>query len=185
MEKIILSLLFGALVGFLLPSPTVFSNGGDQRVVEGKYLINLSRSPFTPSVGQKTSMLISFVDIKTNTLITDGLIAEIRIAKLGEIGPQQRNFIFKQDNIKVTRGILEFAYTFTETGLHEVFVDFVFAANPQKTYKPPDFLLDVQRQETSLKGSNLKRFSIIGGFIISFILGFLIKPALLKKAQID
>jgi hypothetical protein len=34
----------------LLGSFSVSANGRDQRVVDGKYLINLSRAPFTPSI---------------------------------------------------------------------------------------------------------------------------------------
>lgn len=130
-------LLLGALPLLL------FANGGDQRVVQGKYLINLSRAPFTPRVGVKTSMLASFVDIKKNKLIAEDLIVKVRIAKLGG-GQGKREFLFEKDNIAVKGGVLELSYTFTDSGLHEVFFDFAFASNPQKVYEAPDFLMDIQ-----------------------------------------
>lgn len=137
------------------------ANGGDQRVIENKYLINLSRSPFTPRVGEKASMLISFVDLQKNKLISEDMIVKIRIAKLGSVGSAKREFLFEQSDIKVQGGVLEFPYTFTETGLNEVFIDFSLASNPQKIYESPDFLLDVQNKENTQS---------INRFVISFML---------------
>ena len=37
----------------------MLANGGDQRVVDGKYLINLSRAPFTPHIGDKVALLVA------------------------------------------------------------------------------------------------------------------------------
>lgn len=120
-----------------------FANGGDQRVVEGKYLINLSRAPFTPRVGVKTSMLASFVDIQKNKLVGEDLIVKVRIAKLGG-GEGKREFLFEKENLIVKGGVLELSYTFAETGLHEIFFDFAFASRPEIIYEAPDFLLDIQ-----------------------------------------
>ena len=64
MKKVILLLAIA-----FIPSVSL-ANGGDQRVVENKYLINLSRAPFTPRIGVKTSFLASFVDIQKNKLIS-------------------------------------------------------------------------------------------------------------------
>lgn len=114
-------------------------------MVEGKYLINLSRSPFTPKAGEKTAFIASFVDIQTDKIINEDLIVKVRIAKVG--GKNGRSFIFEQDNVQVKGGILEFSYTFQDAGLHEVFFDFAFASNPQKIYNAPDFLLDIQKPE--------------------------------------
>lgn len=167
-------LLFISLVGILFAFPTYsFANGGDQRVVEGKYLINLSRSPFTPAVGDKTSMLASFVDIQTDKLISDDLIVKVRIAKLGEA--RERKFLFEQENMIAKRGILEFQYTFNEFGLHEIFFDFAFVSNPQKVYTAPDFLLDIQNTEISQKASFSFPIGITLGVIFGFIIGWFIK----------
>jgi len=64
----------------------MFANGGDQRIVDNLYFINLSRAPFTPRVGVKTSFLVSFVDIQKDKLIAEDLIINIRISKLGGAG---------------------------------------------------------------------------------------------------
>lgn len=138
MKKVILVILSLAL---LLPSLT-FGNGGDQRVVDGEYIINLARSPFTPHAGEKVSMLVSFVDIQKDKLIAEDLILKVRIAKWG--GNEKRTFIHEQANLKVQGGVIQIPYTFAEAGLHEIFFDFAFASSPQTIYKAPDFLIDVQ-----------------------------------------
>lgn len=161
-EKILIVILL-----LILLSPTFTSaNGGDQRIVEGKYLINLARSPFTPRIGEKTAMLISFVDLETNKLISEDLFAKIRIAKLGGIGSAKREFLFEQKDILVRGSVLEFLYTFENAGLHEIFIDFALSSNSQKVYESPDFLMDVQSKESQL---SVNRFII--GFMLSSIVG--------------
>lgn len=147
----------------------VFANGGDQRVVENKYFINLSRAPFTPRVGVKTSFLASFVDIEKNKLILEDLIVKIRIAKQGGAGGK-RGFIFEHDNLIVKGGVLELKYTFENSGLHEVFFNFAFVSNPKKIYEVPDFLMDVQKSSES--DNRTKYF--FGGLILGSIGGFLL-----------
>ena len=156
-----------ALLLFVLLLPSLASaNGGDQRIVEGTYLINLSRSPFTPRVGEKTAMLISFVDLETNKLVSEDLVIKIRIAKLGGVGSAKKEFLFEKKDILVQGEVLEFPYTFGNTGLHEIFIDFALGSNPQKIYESPDFLMDVQNKEPQL---NINRFII--GFMLSSIVG--------------
>jgi len=158
----------------ILPN-VVFANGGDQRVVENKYFINLSRAPFTPRVGVKTSMLASFVDIEKNKLIAEDLIVKVRIAKLGGVGTNKRDFLFEKDNMPVRGGVLELPYTFTETGLHEVFFDFAFTSNPQKIYEVPDFLIDIQQslveQKTTAYVLVIGITSGIAGLLIGLFFG--------------
>ena len=159
----------------LIAMPAVsFANGGDQRVVEGTYLINLARSPFTPRVGEKTAMLISFVDLETNKLISEDLIVKIRIAKLGGVGTDKRTFLFEKEKIPVKGGILELPYTFTESGLHEIFFDFVFASNPQKIYEAPNFLIDVQKQPNGYN-TNQILIAVLGSFVTGFAAGWFVK----------
>lgn len=164
-----LFILFG-----LLGSYNVLANGGDQRVVENKYLINLSRAPFTPRVGDKVALLASFVDIKKNKLFSEDLIVTVRIAKLGGVGTDKRTFLFEQGKIPVKGGILELSYTFPDSGLHEIFFDFALASNPEKIYEAPDFLLDVQKP---INGYNTNQFSmaVLGGFVIGLIAGWFIR----------
>jgi len=168
--KLIITLLL--LLVLLFPDIS-FANGGDQRVVEGKYLVNLSRSPFTPKAGDDVAMIASFFDIQEDKLIAEDLIIKIRIAKLG--GDRVRTFIFEKDNVTVKGGILEFSYTFVESGLHEIFFDFAFASSPQKIYNAPDFLLDIQKSETLEKQSFSLPIGIVVGIIFGFIGGWFIK----------
>lgn len=132
-----------ALVILLLPGPTL-GNGGDQRVVAGKYIIVVSRAPFTPRAGEENKMLVSFADIAKDQLIADDLLVSIRIAKLNRGQDKENYFLFQKERVAVHGGVLEFPYTFSETGLHELFLDFAFASHPEKFYEAPDFLLDVQ-----------------------------------------
>lgn len=155
-------------VALLFIPITSFANGGDQRVVDNKYFVSLSRAPFTPRVGIQTSFLASFVDIQKNKLIAEDLVVKVRIAKQGGVGGK-REFIYKQDVFMVKGGILELKYTFDSPGLHEVFFDFSFTSNPQKVYEVPDFLIDVQK---NLENRTRYLPGLIIGSIGGFILGW-------------
>lgn len=168
MKKLILLLALAAIIPGI-----VLANGGDQRVVKNKYLINLSRSPFTPIVGVKTSFLASFVDISENKLINEDIKVNMRISKLGEAS--NGSFIFEQNNISIKSGVLDFSYTFTDAGLHEIFFDFAFASNPQQIYNAPDFLIDIQRAEIQFQTNQQIIFLITGGIILGFMIGLLSK----------
>lgn len=148
----------------------IFANGGDQRIVEGTYYINFSRAPFTPRVGVETSMIASFVDIEKDKLIAEELIVKVRVAQLGGAG--KREFLFEKDNLIVQGGVLELAYTFTETGLHEIFFDFAFASDPQRIYEAPDFLLDIQKAPDQLKTVWLYvSLGVVSGIILGWLIG--------------
>lgn len=167
-----ISLIF-ILTLLLFVTNVSFANGGDQRVVEGKYLINLSRSPFTPKAGEKTAFIASFVDIQTGKLIDEDLVVKVRIARLGE-GRSKREFFFEQENLIAKRGILEFQYTFEEAGLHEIFFDFSLASNPQKIYNAPDFLLDIQKPEASERQTQSAPIWVGIGTILGIGVGWLV-----------
>ena len=168
------TILLAILMGGILSPILVLANGGDQRVVDGKYLINLSRAPFTPHTGDKVSFLASFMDREKNKLISEDLIITVRIAKLGGIGTEKRTFVFVKENIPVKGGILELPYTFAESGLHEIFFDFAFASKPDEVYEAPDFLLDVQRP---LSGYSLNQIlmGVFGGLVAGLVGGWFIK----------
>ena len=168
------------LLILILSPNAVFANGGDQRVVEGEYLINLSRAPFTPRVGEKTSFLVSFVDLEKNKLIADDLVVDIRIAKLGGEGSAKRTFLFEQKNTPVKGGILDFSYTFADAGLHEVFLDFSFASDPQKLYEAPDFLLDVQKSGERLS-TRLVFIAGVMGAVFGFVFGWFASRGIKRK----
>jgi hypothetical protein len=161
------------LLALVLMPAMAFANGGDQRVVQNTYLINLSRAPFTPRVGVKISFLASFVDLESNKLIAEDLIVKVRIAKLGG-GDGKREFLFERDKILVKGGVMELAHTFSETGLHEIFFDFAFVSNPQNVYEAPDFLLDVQRHSRGYSTQQLFT-AALAGLVIGLLVGWLVK----------
>lgn len=147
-------------IAILFSSASALANGGDQRVVEGKYLINLSRAPFTPIAGTKTAMTVSFVDIQTGKIIPDDIRVTVRVAK----GRGSSSFIHEEKDILVKGGILEWSYTFGEPGIHELFFHFAFASDPQKIYEPPDFLLDVQSAEAAEKDGAYIFIGVLSAF---------------------
>ena len=170
MNKVIIN---SFLFVFILLPVFAFANGGDQRLIEqGKYYINLSRAPFTPRIGVKTSFVASFFDVAANRLINEDLIVRVRISKLGDA--PKGNFIFDQDNIVVKGGVLEFPYTFEEAVLHEIFFDFALAPDPSKVYKAPDFLLDVQKP---FNGYSINQIliAVFGSFVVGLIAGWFVK----------
>lgn len=154
---------------FLLPALAV-ANGGDQRVLGNKYLINLARSPFTPTAGIKTAMTVSFVDLKTGKLIQDDLLVTVRVGE----GRGSRTFIHEEKDLLVKGGILEWSYTFTKHGIHELFFNFSFASDPHNIYEPPDFLLDIQKPKIPVKSSMLILVGIIS-VLIGGVAGWLIR----------
>lgn len=168
MSKLIYAVL---LMTALLPF-TTFANGGDQRVADG-YLVNLSRAPFTPIVGVKTALLTSFVDLKTGQLIKDDILVSVRIAE----GRGSRAFVHEKKDIPVQGGVLEYSYTFQNSGMHEIFFDFKFTNDPaQKVHELPDFLIDVQKPvaenaidtESLVLGISLGAVvGLLGGWFIS------------------
>lgn len=165
--------IFAAFILVIFFAPFLASaNGGDQRIIEGRYLINLSRAPFTPRVETQTSFLVSFFDVARNKLISEDLIVAIRIAELGGT-ERKRTFLFSQEEIAVKGGVLEFPYTFAEAGLHEIFFDFAFASNADKIYEVPDFLIDVQGPGTAPHVSRFIVSAMLGGIFI-FALGVLV-----------
>jgi hypothetical protein len=136
--------------GFLGPQLS-FANGGDQRVLGREYLINLSRSPFTPIAGTKSAMTVSFVDLLTGRPIQEDIFVTVRVGK----GRGSKTFIHEEKSIPVTGGILDWSYVFDDTGIHELFFSFAFTAEPNVMYEPPDFLLDVQKAEEAERNTSI------------------------------
>lgn len=165
-SSVLVLILIFFTAAYLAP-PFTFANGGDQRIVDRAYMINFSRAPFTPRAGDSVQMLVSFVDLETNNLVSEDMIVKIRIAKLGG-DKGKREFVYEQDDVKVIGGVLEFSYIFHNAGLHEIFFDFTVATDPNKIYEAPDFLLDVQKPEMP-KPSNAK---IVIGTFIGVVIGF-------------
>jgi hypothetical protein len=165
--------LFGTILAlFLSLTPIASSNGGNIRLAEGKYLVNISSSPVTPVAGEKTAMLISFADIATNKPLSQPLRASIEIRK-----KVNQEVVFPSTEYPVEGGILEFSFTYPEPQLYELFVRFEKSDEPGKIYEPEDFLVDVQAPQTS--GGN--RSAPMGMFVpLAFLLGIAL-GALMKR----
>ena len=167
--------LFLSLLLLITPV-TTNANGGDQRVLGNKYLVNLSRAPFTPTAGTKTAMTVSFVDLKTGKLIRGDILVTTRIGQ----GRGSKTYIHEENNILVKGGVLDWSYIFTNPGIHELFFNFAFASDPQTVYEPPDFLLDIQKYETNARGNKtilIAMASTLIGGLAGWIIGRKVKSA--------
>lgn len=162
--------LFILLFASFLASGYASANGGNIRIAEGKYIVNISSSPVTPVSGEKVEMLISFADVQKNELLPQDLRVwiEIRLKSTEEI-------IFPEQEFRAERGILDFDFTYPKTVLHEFFVRFEKPDEPGKIYETEDFLVDVQpprASDTSEAGDRNPLFIGLFGFFIGLIFGF-------------
>ena len=154
------------LLVFAMPA-FVSANGGDQRIVESKYVVNFARAPFTPIAGEETSFVVSFFDYEKNFLVQDDLIVNVFIRKQAV-----DQFIFKKTGIEISSGVAEFKATLDDPGLHEVFYEFRFKENPEELITVPDYLLDVKAPEY-IAGDKHRIFYSLGiGLIVGVIIGF-------------
>lgn len=165
-------LLFCIFTLFLIPV-SVMGNGGDQRVADG-YLVNLSRSPFTPIAGTKTAMTVSFVDLATMRLIKDDAVVTVRIGK----GRGSKTFLREDKELPLKGGVLEYSHTFQDSGLHELFFDFTFVNDPdRKVHELPDFLMDIQEPKVEKSSWVDDALLVLAGLFS----GLLVSPFLRKK----
>ena len=148
----------------LLVSGYALADGGNQKVVEGKYIVNISSSPIAPFQGEKQAMLISFADI-SNRLIKEDIAVDLRLSrKLGQT-------VFEKKGLVAEGGILPFEYIYNEPGLYELFVTFYLPQDPKKAHQPEDFLIEVKPKNTTINFYWLAGIFIILGFALGFLLG--------------
>lgn len=167
------------MITWLLLFPGLASaNGGNIRIAEGKYLVNISSAPVTPVAGEKVAMLISFGDVATNELLHQNLRVwlEIRTKATEEI-------VFPKQEFTAEGGVLEFSFTYPKPSLHELFVRFEKPDEPRKIYESEDFLVDVQ--EPRGKSETPRTFLVgMASLIAGFLLGrytLKVKPSELRR----
>lgn len=152
------------LVGFLLPL-VVHANGGIKEVAEGKYMVNLSAAPIAPFVGEKQSMLIGFADIYGNPIEKD-ISVDLTLK-------YQRIPIAERKNLTAENGVLPFQYTYEKPGLYELFVAFRLPDQPDHTYMPEDFMVDVKEKQGTTP-SPFPVFPVAGAGLIGLAFGFVL-----------
>ncbi len=64
----------------LIPS-ALSAHGTMQKIVEGKYVLNLSSAPLAPDAGKRQQNVLSLSDVETNTLIPKASIFTVEIRK--------------------------------------------------------------------------------------------------------
>ena len=161
-------LIFGILalsaVEGLLPLATS-ANGGIKQVAEGKYMVNLSAAPIAPFIGQKQSMLLGFADIYGN-LIEQDISVDLSLR-------YERIPIFEQKNLVADNGVLPFEYTYDKPGLYELLVAFRMPDEPDHTYMPEDFMIDVKARQSSAPRS-FPFLPVAGAGFAGLLLGFVL-----------
>ncbi|MEK7630855.1 MAG: hypothetical protein AAB417_02415 [Patescibacteria group bacterium] len=168
------------LLALMLALPLVAgAHGGEQRVVDGTYIVSMSRAPFTPRMGVPTKLLISISDIASGNVSDKDAIINLRVARLASPGDEPQ-FIFEEKNIKAERSTLGYSYTFREVGFHEIYIDFAFVDSPTKVMSASDYLLDVQPAQ---EAGGDKSFAL-WGFGGLFLGAIFTKIVLARKGEI-
>lgn len=159
--SITLFISFFLLLALFFAPFLVFANGGNIRLAEGRYLVNISSSPVTPVAGEETQMLISFASIQDNTLLGEDLRTWIEIRR-----KVNDEVIFPEKEFRADRGVLDFDFTYPKSGLYELFVRFEKPDELGKIYETEDFLVDVQNPRPQ---AEVKMFSPVIFVVSSFI----------------
>lgn len=152
----------------------VLANGGDVRIAEGRYVVNISKTPLTPVAGKLQKMLISFGDLVEDALVDQDIRVWIEIRKSGV-----RDALFPKQEFIAAGGVLNFSFTYPTAGLHELFVTFEKPDEPGKIYEPEDFLIDVQEPRVERMPQPAVRTGSITALMISlsalfFVGGFIL-----------
>ncbi len=154
-KLIILSLIIILLI------PFSYSDGGCVKV-EDDMLVQMSAVPLVPIVGQQVSFLFSFANLKKEPIYGD-ITGKFKLVK-------SDNIIFTE-NFTAKNGIIDLKYTFKNTGLHEIFLEFEING---KKYAPEDFLIEIKDESTNYQQNLL--FSVVG-----IVIGILSAKFIWKK----
>ena len=152
------------ILGLLLPL-VASANGGIKEVAEGKYMVNLSAAPIAPFVGEKQSMLLGFADIYGN-LIQKDISVDLTLK-------YQQETLLEQKNLTAENGVLPFQYTYDKPGLYELFVAFRLPDEPDHTYMPEDFMIDVKERQ-GITPQPFPFLPVAGAGLVGVIFGFIL-----------
>lgn len=161
------NVIISGILSFVLFGSFVFANGGNIRLAEGRYLVNISSSPVTPVAGEKVEMLVSFASIEDNTLLREDLRTWVEIRR-----KVNDEVIFPEKEFRAERGVLDFDFTYPESGLYELFVRFEKPDEPGKIYETEDFLVDVQSQRIQSRGTTLFPMYLVVSSLVSLLAGW-------------
>ncbi|MCA9370718.1 MAG: hypothetical protein KC680_02030 [Candidatus Peregrinibacteria bacterium] len=138
---------------FLLSTSVASAHGGNQRIVDEKYIVHLTSAPMFPFTGETTQNTITISDLEENFLSVP-LSAEIVLKK---------NDVTRWESGPLTAadGFIEFAITYPEAGLYELFVQFTFEGDTV-TYEPDDFYV----QARSPAGTSNNAYILLAGILV-------------------
>lgn len=131
-----LAFITGLLFLQILP---VAAHGTMQKIVEGKYLVNLSSAPIAPYVGQEQQNIIAISDVATDSLITKSSVFDIELHK-------DDKPVYVGRNLVGTGGLLSFHYTYPSAGTYELFIKFHFPSDSH-IYEPEDYWVQVNPKQ--------------------------------------
>lgn len=87
-----------------------------QKIIEERYLLNLTSVPLSPDIGVKQQNILAVSDL-ANNLITTTPIFDIEISKDGDV-------VFSKEDMTAVGGLLAFTYIYPEAGEYEILATF-------------------------------------------------------------
>lgn len=148
------------ILAIILIISLVYSNGGNQKYIDG-YLVQVASLPISPFVGEKMSALISFANTSSD------LLKDIE----GTIYINQNDRTIFAGNFTAPTGTTKFEYTFNNSGLYDMFVEFKLT-NETRIYMPDHFLIEVKQAflpwHVAVIAAIIFLFGIVAGFVFGW-----------------
>lgn len=155
--------IISSLIIFFLSAGVAFANAGFQRVVDGKYVVQLSISPLAPFEDEKAQMVFSFSDIQGKSL-TQSFTAKFKFLALGD-----EKVLFETDEDTIEKGLFPLEYTFADPGFYRAEASFYFPDVKDKIYTA-EFPLEVKEVRTQKVFGSKGWLVLIGGIFVGWIL---------------
>ena len=164
------------LIGALFLPVIVSANGGIKEIAESKYVVNVSMAPIAPYVGDMQQNLIAVSDIPGNLIAKDISMDLTFIYENTQTGKEET--VLEQTNLMAKRGVLPFTYTYKKAGVYQLHVKFRLPDEPNHTYEPDDFHIEVKEKYRTVTvpaprpSSAPLVFTLLGGGVLGLLLGF-------------
>lgn len=150
-------LILGLLIG--IAPAAASAHGAMQKIVEGRYLMNLTSVPIAPVVGQKQSNIFALSDAATNNFITENSVFFITVKKNGKT-------FYTSPLLTATGGLLAFDYAYPEPGTYELQAMFRFPGDEYQ-YMPDDYWVQVNEVPIiSVSSTGNIMISVLCGFVL-------------------
>ncbi len=140
------------------------AHGAMQKIVDGKYLLNLTSIPIAPYAGQEQQNIVAVSDLQEN-LIKENAVFGIELK-------QNDTVVYSAKNLVATGGLLPFLYTYAKPGNYELFFAFQMPGDPT-LYQPQDYWIQVVEKPQAVSGSSAIPTVLAG--VLGLVSGFLFR----------